>query len=147
MANSGRLDPRVPLAQGAAGKERGHHLFAWLPRLCPTKGSEVQHVDLCTSVPLPLPSRGAGVPSQRLGVQLRAARPPWQGLLSCFPHGGTQAMGERPPTLSLTATLEPLPQHPEVVHHDPPEEVSAVLKGDLQLIQHRLLHLESVRGP
>lgn len=56
-------------------------------------------------------------------------------------------MGEQPPTLYLAAALEPLPQHPEVVHHDPPEEVSAVLKGDLQLIQHRLLHLESVRGP
>lgn len=55
-------------------------------------------------------------------------------------------MGKRPPTLCPTAALELLPQHPEVVYHDPPEEVSAVLKGDLQLIQHRLLHLESVRG-
>lgn len=56
-----------------------------------------------------------------------------------------KVLGEQlPPN---TAALQPLPQHPEVVHHDAPKEVRAVLKGDLQLIQSRLLHLESVQGP
>lgn len=56
-----------------------------------------------------------------------------------------KVLGEQlPPN---TAALQPLPQHPEVVHHDAPKEVRAVLKGDLQLIQSRLLHLESVQDP
>lgn len=56
-----------------------------------------------------------------------------------------RVLGEQlPPN---TAALQLLPQHPEVVHHDAPKEVCAVLKGDLQLIQSRLLHLESVQDP
>lgn len=43
--------------------------------------------------------------------------------------------------------LEPLPQHPQVINHDPPEEIRAAPKGDPQLIQHRLLHLERVQLP
>lgn len=64
---------------------------------CPTKGSEVQHVHLCTSVPLSLPSHGAMVPSHHLGVQLGVARPRWQGLLSHFPMGEGRRWGSGPP--------------------------------------------------
>lgn len=55
---------------------------------------EVRHVDLSTSVPLSLPSCGVGVPSQHLGVQLGAARPHWQGLLSRFPPRSRAPVGE-----------------------------------------------------
>lgn len=143
----------MALAQGAAGKELGHLLFSWLHKLCPTKGLEVQHMDLCTGVPLSLPSHGAGGPLSAPWGGIGGSRSLLAGFAVPFPPtqqspcGGTRAMGERPPTLYLAAALEPLPQHPEVVHHDPPEEVGAVLKGDLQLIQHRLLHLESVWSP
>lgn len=114
----------------------GTLLFGQLHGLCPSRGLAAQHVDVCTSVPLSLPSHGAGSPLSALRGAV-AGRVCW----------GKAGAGGAAPALPLAAALEPLPQHPEVVHHDPAEEVGALLKGDLQLIQHRLLHLESVGGP
>lgn len=81
-------------------------------------GLKVQPMDLCTSVPLPLPSHGTGGPRQHLGVQLGAvclSPPPhrehrqWGAAPLCCPRasppaprGGTQRSSQRSQCCSQT---------------------------------------------